>query len=405
MLLTPLAAVSETHFAPPPNGVDDTAALQAALDICVPGSRHCKVKLAEGTYRTRQVYTYGFHGSLVGMGQEKTTIEPLPALDADPHFFENPAPPGPQRQCPCIVTFWSDADVRVSDLTFRVTDPYPTNGWYYNDVWVRWLKTMVLVSGSARIERVTFQAAPKPADDGTSFDRNADNGPMVFEASDVTVEIKRSHMRNLGNGYEIATLRRADVIIGGSEDDGNVFDQTSGAGLFYDLDSSSVDHSHNRSSSAVPDWIGIAIFHFDDFTYTGLTHYLVRENSLEIHGPPMFAIQQYDQFAPAAPTMDVTIVDNRIALDGDPNSLGIVLSRMAGGLVADNTLTGSGLVGIHAGRVAGCTIEDNRLRRFTASVAPIRLSRFSSGCTVRVSDLASVLDLGTGNTIIVAGND
>jgi parallel beta-helix repeat protein len=97
--------------------------------------------------------------------------------------------------------------------------------------------------------------------------------------------------------------------------------------------------------------------------------------------------------------MNVAIVDNHVALDGAPGSAGIIVERMAGGLVADNAITGSGDFGIWVGRVAGCTIEENQLRKFTAAISPIRLTARSSGCTVVTSDPASVSDLGTGNTI------
>ena len=73
-----LAAPSTGSVAPSPNHRDDTAALQAALQACVPGGPSCTVRLRAGTYLARQVYANGFHGTVTGAGEDATVVQALP---------------------------------------------------------------------------------------------------------------------------------------------------------------------------------------------------------------------------------------------------------------------------------------------------------------------------------------
>ena len=64
----------------PPNGIDDTANIQGALDACAAHGPGCTVQLAAGTYLTKQVVVYNFRGTFKGVGMDHTTIEALPNL-------------------------------------------------------------------------------------------------------------------------------------------------------------------------------------------------------------------------------------------------------------------------------------------------------------------------------------
>jgi len=63
-----------------PNGHNDTANIQAALNMCTTGPPSCTVQLLKGTYYVAQITVYGFKGSFVGMGQGVTVIQALPNL-------------------------------------------------------------------------------------------------------------------------------------------------------------------------------------------------------------------------------------------------------------------------------------------------------------------------------------
>ncbi len=104
-----------------PNGVDDTADIQAAFNACVSFGPGCTVQLEKGTYYTAQITVYGFRGSFVGMGQGVTTIQALPNL---PSPTANPfwtALPGPANPWPALFTFENGA-YRISGMT--ITEPY-----------------------------------------------------------------------------------------------------------------------------------------------------------------------------------------------------------------------------------------------------------------------------------------
>src|ERR1700693_1565307 len=64
----------------PPNGTNDTANIQAALNACVAQGPDCTVQLREGKYLTKQLVTYNFRGTFKGMGMGRTTVEALPNL-------------------------------------------------------------------------------------------------------------------------------------------------------------------------------------------------------------------------------------------------------------------------------------------------------------------------------------
>ena len=75
----PVAALTgSTVQVAKPNGVDDTATIQKALDWCVKHGPNCTVQLQAGTYRTSQLVTYNFRGTFRGVGEHRTTIEALP---------------------------------------------------------------------------------------------------------------------------------------------------------------------------------------------------------------------------------------------------------------------------------------------------------------------------------------
>jgi hypothetical protein len=60
-----------------PNGVDDTAELQAALDACAGGSSGCTVRLCDGVFLTEPLRVGHFRGTLRGAGAGDTIIREL----------------------------------------------------------------------------------------------------------------------------------------------------------------------------------------------------------------------------------------------------------------------------------------------------------------------------------------
>jgi hypothetical protein len=101
-------AGSRIVYVPPPNGAEDTANIQAALDVCVTYGKNCTVQLAAGTYLTRQLVAYNFQGSFKGMGIGATTIEAVHRLPVNiPDVFSNGECPPNTSSClwPSLVIF------------------------------------------------------------------------------------------------------------------------------------------------------------------------------------------------------------------------------------------------------------------------------------------------------------
>jgi len=148
-----------------PNGVDDTADIQAAFNTCVSHSPGCTVRLLLGTYYiSSQITVYGFQGSFVGAGQRLTTIvapdampSPNPVYNVPcvgypsctyltgpgsgipwwagypgmgPDGSGSPKGSGTANPWPAIFTFVGGS-IAVSAMTITDTSSTPTQGWYW----------------------------------------------------------------------------------------------------------------------------------------------------------------------------------------------------------------------------------------------------------------------------------
>jgi hypothetical protein len=141
-----------------PNGHDDTASIQAALNMCTTGGPSCTVQLVKGTYYIAQITVYGFEGSFVGMGQGVTIIQALqnlPSPTASPFWT---GMPGSSDLWPVLFTFVNGA-FSISKMT--ITDQYerPTQGYLIEGATHTALFSAILVTGvqeaSASIDHVT----------------------------------------------------------------------------------------------------------------------------------------------------------------------------------------------------------------------------------------------------------
>ncbi|HYM39189.1 MAG TPA: hypothetical protein VEY12_03450, partial [Thermoplasmata archaeon] len=125
-----LAYNAATHtYTVKPNGVDDTANIQAAFDGCASSSSRCTVQLTKGTFYTAQIVAHEFRGSFLGMGEGRTIVQALPNLPsptADPFWTVQP---GPQNPWPDMFVFLNGS-FAVTAMT--LSEPYdvPTQGWF-----------------------------------------------------------------------------------------------------------------------------------------------------------------------------------------------------------------------------------------------------------------------------------
>lgn len=125
-LLAPTAglAVGFTVAVPSPNGVDDTANLQAGLNACVAHGPNCTVQLGHGRYLTRQLVTYNFQRTFKGLGMNATTIEALPNLSvsAGDLAIQGECPPN-TTTCPWPSLITATKVIRNNLNGFTTTGP------------------------------------------------------------------------------------------------------------------------------------------------------------------------------------------------------------------------------------------------------------------------------------------
>jgi|SRR5215831_18569219 len=158
-------AGSRTVYVPPPNGTDDTANIQAALDACVAQGPSCTVQLAAGTYLTSQLVTYNFHGTFKGMGQNQTTVEALPDLPVNFPDSVNAACQPNTTDCiwPSLIIF-VDGDINISDMTITVPAVPSAQPYLLFGSTLTALIDIVRVMGKDRtnadIQRVSMEGMP-----------------------------------------------------------------------------------------------------------------------------------------------------------------------------------------------------------------------------------------------------
>lgn len=122
MMLLPATVWAGGHRVkvPPPNGVDDTAKIQGALNTCAKYGPGCTVQLVAGTYLTKQVVVYNFQGTFKGMGMNSTTIEALPNLPVTNLVVTSCQPNLTNCIWPGLFEF-VDGNISVSDLSIKIT--------------------------------------------------------------------------------------------------------------------------------------------------------------------------------------------------------------------------------------------------------------------------------------------
>jgi hypothetical protein len=195
MLAAPAAAWGWRHqTCLAPNGSDDTAEIQAALERCSGARRRCVVSLCAGVFPIAQVRVRDFQGVLRGAGRGKTVIQALPNLEVnanpDGYFMDDPfhedlAP------WPVLVQFIGGKG-RIHDLTVKVPTPElvgdrPTTGWgrILNEDWeeekIHELDVAILITGEDPVDFEVKRVEVVAGDDELSDLRTTLLNGITFE--------------------------------------------------------------------------------------------------------------------------------------------------------------------------------------------------------------------------------
>jgi hypothetical protein len=228
----------------PPNGIDDTANIQGALDACVGYGRGCTVQLSAGTYLTKQLVAYNFRGTFKGMGQDRTTIEALPNLQVD----LEPVGGVPESHCqpntttcrwPSLILF-VNGDIHVSDLSIFITAPpgTATTTWLFAGSPFNGLFDALSFMGqhvTACIDRIHMEGLPDPTNSygfnvvnalhfTGEFPRSLTPWDWYFLSGSLTVRNSSFSSATVGISQD-AFVKSSRITIGGSPSAGNHFEK------------------------------------------------------------------------------------------------------------------------------------------------------------------------------------
>ena len=470
LLAAPALASAKTFYVHPSGG-NDTKAIQKAFNAAVKAGPGSTVQLIAGHFYANNIVVTGFNGCFRGAGEGMTVIDTLrgrypngPGLTFPTDTKGVVLEPGPE--------FFSfdGGNVRVSDLTFNISAAHPAEEWNNNTTPDYELSDnlagIVLVTGSASsaFTRVGFVAHPGLAE---GWPYNVDvaiqiAGPMTLNPTQGdgfdwgppvggldTVSVCDFENLNVGVGAIVFT---GTLTVGGSPCQGNVFNDIGaiafasqagggqraaftynrvnpGGSYLYGVWATQNNNSditgtapsqfliaHNDMRGC---YDGVLAWHwYDTYDYPtdssaiAPAHYVIADNNISASNAVdegMF-LEDDSLAAGNGQTLSALVAHNNIVL-GDTQYGGIDGDCVAGALVWDNVISGSGLAGICMGSSlygdtaygsdSGWQIIGNDVSHLTASVAPIWLGPGTLDCTVIGGPRPTeVLDQGVGNTLI-----
>lgn len=418
-----VAAGGFTRLVAPPNGTDDTANIQSALNACVAHGPGCTVQLQAGRYLTSQLVTYDFQGTFKGMGQEKTTIEALPALPVTlPDIFTNGecAPNTSDCLWPSLVIF-VDGDIRVSDFTINVPSIPATQIYYEEGMPATHLNDGIRFMGrnptSAAVQRVTVEGTAASSDvscpdfnlcnaviyDGV-FPRT--QTPFDYYFLSGTLSVTNSYFTSVSLGVgATGLLRDSRITIGGSPWAGNVFENVD-IGAFPTISQNSIEEVSFNTSTGNLEPIGI--FPWFSFVPSKLSTYLIHNNTLKPAGPNADGITVVD--VSPNPISHVLIYNNRIEAQDIGNDAIAVLTT-SGTAIVNNRISGTGPDAIGFYGSTSVAVLENDVTNFAANPAAGLAQIVLDGSLFGYTDTSgstvvcrtandTVLNLGPGNRII-----
>jgi len=418
---SPQAAASHTVYVAPPNGVDDTAAIQSALNTCASYGKNCTVQLAAGTYLTRQVIIHNFQGTFKGMGENVTTVQALflpvnwpdPAVEACSPNFTN---------ClwATLLTF-IDGNVTVSDLTININLVPATATYLQAGVPQEVVYAPLELTGThlmnATVQRIAVTGQPDPnngwgvnIENGIHYSgemaRSATPGDYYFLTGSYTVQ--NSYFNNTGVAVsEDGFVTSALVTIGGSPQKVKVMENSSNAGIDLEASQKSFfEASYNNSSGY---WAGGWIVpYYWYYVPSGPSQYWIHDNTLTATGlgaPPDYwpdGFQIYDDTT--TPWIQAVVWNNTVQLQGTLSE-GIGAYYSKGTAIWNNTISGTDQYdGVGLWSSTGSSVIGNNLSNVTidpTGLAKIYLDPYTTKDFVLCSNFSdTVLNQGTNNVVI-----
>jgi len=408
-------AGGHTVKVPPPNGVDDTANIQGALNKCVKYGPGCTVKLAAGKYLTKQVVIYNFQGTLKGMGMDSTIIEALPNLLVtfpDP-YVASCQPNLTDCLWPSVFEF-VEGNISVSDLTIKATAIPPAQPFMWGGATGTDLYEVIGFTGQyptyVTIDRIRMKGAPYSA---SSLGYTASNGlhysgdlprsstPFDWYFLSGSLTVRNSFF----DGLYVAVSQDAfstssQVTIGGSPSAGNQLENNCGGLDIEASEKSVVEISYNESSGTCAGmWVSTS---WVSFIPSSPSRYLIHDNTFI--GTAQYADGMYLYDDATSPWIQAAVWNNTAKVK-DILSEGIGVYNTKGTAVWNNRVKGSdGYDGIGLWSTTLDAVMNNNVNGFTVDstvgFAQIYLDPSTANDLVVCAERSNtVLNQGTNNTI------
>jgi hypothetical protein len=423
-----------------PNGVDDTRAVQCALDEALAAGRGRTVQLAAGTFHVGFIRVRGFVGTFRGRGMNATRITPLPALDCPAQIA--------QGLYPVLVSF-DEGYPRISDLMLEIgadqIDPCLPYAVPWDPEPLSALGQLLTVGGAPITERDADSCdALVPATAGARVERIRIKGPFPSIAEGQLQAGRRYLEHGLGIGgwgnygatYCTDWVRRvngtftvessifedlpsagvgafglggnARVQVGGSPRTANRITNSGFSFVAMTNDGSFLDFSYNDTDTQCYNGIYAAqSVPYNQGPPLAASTLLVHHNKLRVSGTASaVALIDYAPIMGSPATLNAVVAHNIITL-ADTQSEGIGSYGAQRVKVYGNKISGNGWAGIRAGTWGDSTVgwwivgNDVSGVNVPPAVAPVWLGADTKNFLV-VGDghPTGVLDEGTHNVLI-----
>jgi hypothetical protein len=368
-----LAAPGATYLVGPPNGHNDTAAIQQALDWCAAHGPGCTVQLRAGTYKSDLLVEYHFRGTFKGTGQHRTTIAALPGIsvtEPDPWLVGECPPNLTDCRYPIFIMF-VDGNVAVSDLTldFPNTNGTETAIWTAGGTQYRGLFAALMFTGDGPangiVDRVgvTGRADTSPTNllgvgfnvaFGIVFDGYFPVAPfpsMTYATRSGVFAVRDSSIRTVWEGVIVqGTVTSSQVTIAGNRiDDAAIGIDVGAANSTFDISDNSI--AADNASAIELNHIGVLVepSNFADLV-SRLSRFSIHDNTIAVSdacGCEMLGLWLFDAVDGSNPHwFRATIMHNTISLPSTyllPNNFkeGIDANNITSTVISGNTFTGT----------------------------------------------------------------
>jgi hypothetical protein len=417
---SPAAAAARHHACLAPEGDDDTAALQQALDGCSGAKRPCTVALCEGVFHTGILRVRDFRGTLRGAGAERTTLRALPDLQVseDEQDFFRVGPFEPGQAWPYLVQFVEGAG-RVEDLGILVPVPPEgstiTSGWYLlDDGPIFELRGAILVTGRKKVDFEVSDVRVEAENPGIGLETTVfsgvefaglllnpgDSGDFPVFPARGRFEVSRSTFDGVLTGTSLSELAASRVRVAHNRYRATV------AVEVIDADRSGISVLGNRWAVS---YRGVQMRQNLDGAPSRASRFVFTANrgTLDPLSPGFGdGLSFQDPAGDASPEprgTSLSVLGNSWKLGkGDSGAASGITASGAGRLqIAANRLAGRAAFGLDVDETAGCRISWNSMHWLdTAGGADLHLGSTTSDCIAVVAPEDVVVDDGSANRVI-----